>query len=90
MTTKIADSKGRVCLGSAYAGRTVIVEITDTGITTITPAVVIPEREAWLYQNDKAIGLLRQGLAAAKAGDFSDSPPDLEADAELADKFGDD
>jgi hypothetical protein len=84
MNTKIADSKGRVSLGSDFAGRTVIVEETAMGIT-ITPAVVIPEREAWLYKNKKAIGMLRKGLAEAAAGNFSDAPPELDADAGLAD-----
>ena len=81
MVTKVADSKGRVSLGSEFAGRMVIIDINEGGSAIITPAVAIPERAAWLYSDQKAIGLLRRGLAEAVAGDFSDSPPSLNADA---------
>lgn len=37
-----------------------------------------PPREAWLYENEVAKGLVEEGLRQAKARQFSDSPPDLD------------
>lgn len=49
-----------------------------------------PDREAWLNENEVAKGLVDEGLRQAKAGRFSDSPPDLDADAPLAEGLADD
>lgn len=70
MNVKIVDSKGRVYLGSQFAGRMVIIDDTDPGQIIITPAVAIPAREAWLYENKKALDLVRKGLAQAAAGEL--------------------
>ncbi len=83
MTTKVVDSKGRIALGSRFVGRTVIVDDSDPDRIVVTPAVVIPEREAWLYRNEKALTSVRQGLAEAQQRRFSKKPPDLNADAAL-------
>lgn len=88
MTTKTIDQRGRLGLGQAFAGQTVIVDDSDPDRIIITRAKVIPAREAWLYENEKALGLVRQGLVEAKAGKFSD-PPDLSADAEFIGKLDD-
>lgn len=85
MTTKLVDSKGRLMLGSRLAGRMVIVDESDPEHMVITPAVAIPEKEAWLYKNKVALALVRKGLEEARKGEFSTSPPDLDADAALAD-----
>ena len=89
MTTKTADSKGRIALGSRFANRTVIVEELDDSEIRITLAQVIPEREAWLYRNPQALDAVRLGLSQAKAGEFSQSPPDLQHDARLAERMDD-
>ena len=89
MTTKTADSKGRIALGSRFANRTVIVEELDNTEIRITLAQVIPEREAWLYKNPQALDAVRRGLSQAKAGEFSKSPPDLRQDARLAERIDD-
>ena len=89
MTTKTADSKGRIALGSRFANRMVIVEELDDTEVRITLAQVIPEREAWLYKNPKALASVRRGLTQAKAGEFSKSPPDLHQDAQLAEQIDD-
>ena len=89
MTTKTADSKGRIALGSRFANRTVIVEELDDSEIRITLAQVIPEREAWLYKNPRALDSVRRGLSQAKAGEFSQSPPDLQQDALLAERIDD-
>jgi len=84
LSTKTVDSKGRLTLGTRFANRTVIVRAIDETEVVITLASVIPEREAWLYKNQKAKTLVAVGLEQAAAGRFSDSPPALDADAELA------
>jgi hypothetical protein len=87
MTTKLIDSKGRLMLGSGLAGRMVIIDDSDPNRIVICPAVAIPASEAWLYQNEEALDRVRLGLAQARAGDFADAPPDLGADAALADQL---
>jgi hypothetical protein len=89
MTTKVVDSKGRIALGSRFVGRTVIVDDSDPERIVITPAVVIPESEAWLYRNKKALNSVRQGLAEASERRFAKDAPKLDADATLADELGD-
>jgi hypothetical protein len=87
VTTKLVDSKGRLMLGSRLAGRMVIIDDSDPAHIVITPAVAIPEKEAWLYKNKVALELVRKGLEELKEGKFSDSPPDLAKDAGLADQL---
>ena len=77
METKTVDSKGRLTLGPEFAGKTVILRRRKHGIT-ITPAVVIPEHEAWLYKNPEAHAAVEHGLADAKRGQFSKNPPQID------------
>lgn len=81
MFTKTADTKGRIALGSRFAGKTFIIREVD-GKIMIEPAVVIPEREAWLYADKQSLKSLRSALEQARTGDFA-QPPDLEADDAL-------
>jgi len=60
MTTKIIDSKGRLALGSDFAGRLVIVDDADPDKIIVTLARAIPEKEAWLYQNEEALRRVRR------------------------------
>ena len=83
--TKTTDAKGRVALGQRFANKTVIIREVDATEMLVTIARVIPEREAWLYESKVAKGLVTTGLQQAATGQFSDSPPDLDADAALAD-----
>lgn len=55
----------------------------------VSLARVIPEREMWLYQNPEARDLVFRGLEQARARQFSESPPDLEADQEWIDELED-
>ena len=89
MTTKTADSKGRVTLGNRFANRTVIIEEVDETEVRITLARVIPEREAWLYENDKALTSVRRGLTQARAGKTVKGP-NLKAATKLANSIPDD
>jgi len=88
MTTKTADAKGRISLGSRFANQTVIVEDVDPTEVRITLAEVIPQREVWLHKNPKAKALVLQGLKEARAGKRA-KPPDLEADARWAEQLND-
>jgi hypothetical protein len=77
--TKTADKKGRLVLGGRFANRAIIVQwVSDTEVV-LKLARVIPESEAWLYDNAKALASVRAGLAQARAGEFADAP-DLAAD----------
>jgi hypothetical protein len=84
MIAKTIDERGRLTLGKRFAGQTFFVDDSDADRIVITRAKVIPAREAWLYENETALGLLRQGLAEAKSGRFSRNPPGLDSDSQLA------
>ncbi len=80
MTTKTLDAKGRVTLGSKFAGQTVVIDDSNPRRIVITPVVMIPAAEAWLYSNEVAKGRVRDGLAEAQRGEFVDAP---DADCDL-------
>jgi hypothetical protein len=82
--TKNVDSKGRLTLGESFANRTVLVEDHGEGEVLITLARVIPEREAWLYDNKKALASVRRGLNQAASGKFAKKGPDLGGAAALS------
>ena len=86
---KTADSKGRITLGQRFANKPVIIEdLSDTEVK-VSLARVIPESEMWLYENPEARELVFRGLEQAKARQFADDPPDLEADAAWIDELED-
>jgi len=87
--TKSTDSKGRVSLGGHFANRAVIVEHRSEGEVIVRLARVIPEREAWLYENLKALASVRRGLDQARKGNIAKNPPDLKAAAKLAARLED-
>ena len=80
MTTKTLDSKGLVTLGSRFAGQTVVIDASNPTCIMIRPVVMIPADEAWLYKNQTALGLVRQGLSDARSGNFADASPDVDGD----------
>ena len=88
ITTKTLDAKGRVTLGSHFAGQTVVVDDSDPRCILIKPVVMIPAEEAWLYANETAKGRVRDGLAQAQRGEFADAP-DVAGDLELLDDVED-
>ena len=81
--TKTADLKGRIALGKNFANRHVIVEQISETEYVIKMARVMPESEAWLYENATALTSVRKGLAQARAGEFVEGP-DMDADAAFA------
>ena len=88
-TTKTVDSKGRVALGKEFADCHVFVEQVSPIEIRIVKARLIPEDEAWLWENDTAIGMVRRGLQQAKKGEFVDKAPDLDLDDSLANEIDD-
>jgi hypothetical protein len=88
-STKHTDSKGRISLGEGFANRTMIVERHGDALV-LRPARVIPEREAWLYENQGALASVRRGLKQARGGKFAKGGPDLAGAAELAGELQDD
>lgn len=86
---KTADAKGRVTLGGHFANRAVIVEQQGEDAIIVRLARVIPEREAWLYENPQALALVRRGLDEARRGKVASKAPDLKAAAKLAAKLKD-
>ncbi len=88
MTTAQVDKKGRLTLGRRFAGKTVIVKEIDDSSVVVTAAVVIPEREAWLYRNKPALESVQRGLNQARKRQFT-AGPKLEADTALARQLDD-
>jgi hypothetical protein len=86
---KSTDSKGRVTLGGHFANRAVIVEHRSDDEVVVRLARLIPEREAWLYENPKALASVRRGLDQARKGNVAKKTPDLKAAAKLAKLLGD-
>ena len=88
MTTQVrhktTDAKGRVTLGGHFANRAVIVELQGDDVAIVRLARVIPEREAWLYENPKALTAVRRGLDQVRKGHVAKTPPDLKMAAKLA------
>jgi hypothetical protein len=70
---KTIDEKGRLTLGREYAGRTVQLEKNDGGIV-IRFYRVVPEREAWLWENETAKAMVDRGLKQARDGELNDGP----------------
>ena len=80
MTTKTVDTKGRVTLGSQFAGQTVVIDDSNPTCITIKPVVMIPAEEAWLYKNQTALGMVREGLNDARSRSFAEASPDVDGD----------
>ncbi len=86
---KNTDSKGRVTLGGHFANRAVIVEHRSDDEVVVRLARLIPEREAWLYENPQALALVRRGLDQARKGKVAKKAPDLKLAAKLATRLED-
>ena len=67
------DEKSRLTLGREFAGRTVQVEPGEDGIV-VRFCRVVPEREAWLWENETAKGMVDRGLHQAREGELGDGP----------------
>ena len=72
-----ADSKGRITLGTKYAGA-LFLEIEKNGVITLEKAAIIPERELWLHKNVDAKKSVLKGLKQAKKGTLKLNAIDLD------------
>jgi hypothetical protein len=84
MTVRRADNQGRVVIGRRHAGKEFAVHFVSETEVRLFSIDAIPERERWLYRTPKALSMVLKGLEDAKAGRFCKNPPDLAADAHLA------
>ncbi|MGH7244895.1 MAG: hypothetical protein ACREJD_15890 [Phycisphaerales bacterium] len=80
-STRLVDSKGRLTLDGRFAGRTVLLEESEEGSIVIRLARVVPEAEAWLYENPEALKRVRRGLKDAESRNFATKAPNLKSDA---------
>jgi len=87
LALKTIDGKGRLTLGREFAGRTVQVERGRDEVV-IKFYRVVPDREAWLWENETAKGMVDRGLEQAKRGELNDGP-DLAAAFAFADGLPD-
>jgi len=65
---KFVDNKGRLLLGGSYANASYLIEERENGEIVLIPAITIPIKEKWLFENKKALRMVERGLADAKAG----------------------
>ena len=89
MNTRTADSKGRVALGKEFANAPVIIKRVSPSEIRVIKARVVPENEAWLWENEKALAKVSRGLEQAQNEEFAHTPPDLDGDQLLADELHD-
>jgi hypothetical protein len=82
---KTIDEKGRLTLGRAFAGRTVQVDRKDDTLV-VKFSRIVPDREAWLWENESAKELVDRGLRQARSGQLGDGP-DLAAAFQFAESL---
>lgn len=70
----LVDSKGRLLLGSHFSGRQYIQTEQADGIIILTPAVTVPAKEAWLWNNPEAMESVQRGLRQTKNKEFAKDP----------------
>ena len=87
MALKTIDGKGRLTLGREFAGRTVQLERKDDAVI-VKFYRAVPEREAWLWENETAKAMVDRGTEQAARGELSDGP-DLAAAFAFADEIPD-
>lgn len=75
---KVVGANGQITLGKQYAGRQVLVEMSEPGVWIVRTATVIPDNERWLHQSPATAD-----LQAAMAWSVSHSPSDAELEGTL-------
>ena len=71
-----ADRAGRVGLGKALGGKLFQARSQPDGSILLVPAKVIPEREAWIFENPKRPAALDAAMESATSGKSSSLSPD--------------
>lgn len=67
MKTYTTDASGRLCLGKEFANKMFSLHVKHNNIELI-PVQIVPEKEAWLYENSDALAAVKQGLKQAQHG----------------------
>lgn len=86
VNTRVVDTRGRLSLGAAFAGKHVIITHESPTVVRIQMAAVVPENEAWLWNNPQALASVLTGIQQASAGEVAE-PPDLKAGQCFADSI---
>ena len=81
---KVVGANGQITLGKQYAGRQVLVEMSEPGVWIVRMATVIPDNERWLHEPAAAAS-----LQAAMAWSVSHPPADADLD-EILTRLGSD
>jgi len=87
-TWMVADNQGRVLLGGRFANQSFIAEELSENEWVLKLARVIPESEAWLYEDAEALAAVRTGLAQARSGKVTKGP-NLDGDAKIVGELED-
>ena len=66
-----ADRAGRVGLGKALGGKLFQARSQPDGSILLVPAKVIPEREAWIFENPNRLEALDAAMESAASGKTS-------------------
>jgi hypothetical protein len=83
---KTIDAKGRLTLGPEFAGRTVQIEKKQGAVVVVKLCRVVPDYEAWLWENETAKGMVDRGLQQSRDRALDDGP-DLAAAFNFADSL---
>ena len=75
---KVVGANGQITLGKQYAGRQVLVEVSEPGVWIVRTATVIPDNERWLHQSAAAAD-----LQAAMAWSVTHPPGDADLEDTL-------
>lgn len=86
---KKSDAKGRIALGADYANQTFLIEEQEDGDLVLKKAVVVPEKEAWLYANHVAYTQVIKGIEQASKGQFAPDPMENKEDMSWLDEIED-
>lgn len=87
MSLRTIDEKGRLTVGREFAGRSARIERDDDRLI-VTFHRVVPDREAWLWENEVAKDMVERGLQQARRRDLNDGP-DLASALAFADSLPD-
>ena len=66
---KRIDGMGRLNFGKALANEHYRIERATDGTITLTPVVVIPKREMWLWSDNEALASVKEGLNQSARGE---------------------
>jgi hypothetical protein len=78
-SVKVIGANGQISLGKEYAGRQVLVEEREPGVWFVRTAIVIPENERWLHEQQAAAELQTALAGAAKTKPVESTVSDVDA-----------